>query len=285
LTDVATRPKRDYYSVLGVSRTADRDAIRRAFRMLAAEWHPDVSEDPSAPDRFREIAEAYEVLSRADTRERYDRYGFDPRGVGGFESRPGSAFGLFDDLLDLAATFPRPGRRGADVSAIAEVEFLEAIRGTERGVRYTALTVCPVCGGDGAGPGNTRIGCQVCGGRGRIREGGEGTDKPFHLRLCADCRGSGRVNSVLCPECDGTARFEAQRVLLVDIPAGAEDGQELRIPGEGNAGGPGGEPGDVILTVHVRPPHDPRGLRRLAMAGAAVGVGLLVFLVVFLATD
>ena len=274
---MATQARRDYYAILGVSRDADRDAIRRAFRSLASEHHPDVSGDPNTADRFRELAEAYEILSRPDTRERYDRYGFDPRGLGGFAPRPGSAFGLFDDLLDFATTFPRPGKRGADVLVEAEVEFVEAARGTTRGLRFTASALCPKCKGEGGRAGSLRIACPDCNGRGRIREGGD-AGRPFRLRICLSCRGRGKRLESPCLECSGTGRIDEARSLLVGIPPATSDGQQIRLEGEGHAGGPGGEPGDVVVTVRVRPVPDSPLVRRLAVAGAVCGLGLLLFI-------
>jgi molecular chaperone DnaJ len=280
---MATRPKRDYYAVLGVARSADRETIRRAFRSLVSEWHPDVSDDPEAPERFREIAEAYEILSRPDARRRYDRYGFDPRGVGGFE--PGSAGGqeLFDDIADLLQSFARPGRRGGDVRVELEVDGAEALRGARKPVRYRALTECRACGGEGGMPGSAQVRCGDCDGRGRVRDAGEG-GRPAHLRVCRRCRGAGRVPDPPCGQCDGAGRFDAERALLVDIPAGTADGDEVRVAGEGNAGGTGAAPGDVVVAIRLRPAPDPRRFRLVAAAGSLLAAGLIVLVVVLLTT-
>jgi molecular chaperone DnaJ len=279
---VAARSRRDYYAVLGVQHGADRDTIRRAFRTLAAEWHPDVSDDPEAVERFREIAEAYEVLSRPDARERYDRYGFDPRGVGGFTASAAGTAGMFDDLLDLAAAFKRAGGRGTDVAVEALVTPEGAEQGGRKGVRYTALTVCPACHGEGGAPGSARVACAACGGRGRRRNGSEGSAR---LSLCDACRGSGRVHAEPCPRCDGAGRFESERVALVEIPAGTDDGDELRIAGEGNAGGRNAEPGDLLVTVRIGARPAGRRLRLLAAVTAACAVAVVVLIVVFLTLD
>jgi molecular chaperone DnaJ len=278
-SEVATRPGRDYYAVLGVARTADRATIRRAFRSLASELHPDVSADPHSAERFRELAEAYEVLSSPDARARYDRLGFDPRGLGDLATRPTDLSRLFEDLLDLAAGAPRAAKRGSDVLAELDVDPADAHKGVQRAVHYVALTVCIACGGTGAGAGGAQITCTHCGGRGRIRDGG-GSGRPPHLRVCAACRGSGRRPASPCTECDEAGRLEIERVLLVEVPRDTQDGAELRIVGEGNAGGPGGEPGDLVLTVRVRPAADPTLMRRIAALGALCGLGLLAFVIV-----
>jgi molecular chaperone DnaJ len=281
LAQVGARTQRDYYALLGVPRDADRESIRRAFRNLAAECHPDVSSEPEALERFREIAEAYEVLSRPETRARYDRYGFGTRGVGGFSSeRRGGSFGLFDDLLDFVAAYPRTGKRGADVHVAVELEFLEAARGASRSVRFRATSSCQSCRGEGSSPGTPKVSCTTCGGRGRTREGGEETGEALRLRVCADCGGSGRRTTRPCPDCRGKGYAEEDRNLLVDLPPGVADGAELRLEGEGNIGTGGGVPGDVVVRVRVRPAPDNPFLRRLAGAGALVGLGLLVFVVV-----
>jgi molecular chaperone DnaJ len=282
---VATRPRRDYYAVLGVARNADRDTIRRAFRLLASELHPDVSDDPMAVDRFREVTEAYEVLSRPATRARYDRYGFDARGVGGFTSGWGSASSLFDDLFG-AASFQQPARPGSDIHVEISVDYEDAIRGASRAVRYRARATCVACGGSGGAPGSARNVCGECGGRGRLREhGGAGARGAFHLRSCAACSGTGRRFATSCRECDGEGRPELERALLLDIPPGTESGTEIRVEGEGDPGAGGGEPGDVVVTVVVRPPQDAPLFRRLAAAGAICGIGLLVLVVVYVFFD
>jgi molecular chaperone DnaJ len=279
---VAARSRRDYYAVLGVQHGAGRDAIRRAFRALAAEWHPDVSDDPEAIERFREIAEAYEVLSRQDARQRYDRYGFDPRGVGGFSGGAAGAPGMFDDLLDLAAAFRRAGGRGADVAVEVGVPPADAARGGRRGVRYTALTVCPACHGDGGLPGSARVACGECEGRGRKGGGPGGSAR---LELCGSCCGSGRVHARPCGRCAGAGRFESERAVLVEVPAGTEDGDELRVAGEGNAGGRNGEPGDLLVTVRIEAAGDRRRLRALALGTAVCTVAGIAALAVVLALD
>jgi molecular chaperone DnaJ len=266
--------------VLGIPRDANRDVIRRAFRSRAAECHPDVSDDPAALERFRALAEAYEVLSHPEARKRYDRYGFDPRGVGGVAADRGrGSFGLFDDLLDFVATHPRAEKNGADVRAEVTLDFVDAIRGIDQGVRFVAFSRCEDCGGEGSPPG-ARVQCPTCAGRGRVRTGGEGTGEMLRLRVCGDCRGSGRRPTRMCRACRGAGRIEAERTVLVEVPPGTADGAELRLPNEGHAGGPGGQPGDLIVNVRVRPAPDYPGLRRAAAAGALLALVLLLFVLI-----
>jgi molecular chaperone DnaJ len=270
--------------VLGVARNADRETIRRAFRSLASELHPDVSDDPNAVDRFREVTEAYEVLSRPATRARYDRFGFDARGMGGFASHSAAASSLFDDLFG-AASFTQPARPGSDVHVELAIDYEDAVRGTSRAVRYRARAACIACGGSGGAPGSARIACGECGGRGRLREEGAAAARAFHLRTCPACGGTGRRFIVSCQECGGAGWPELERAVLLDIPPGTESGSEIRIEGEGDSGAAGGEPGDVVVTVVVRPPRDVPLFRRLAAAGAICGIGLLVLVVVYLSFD
>ncbi len=262
---MVTRAKRDYYEVLGVPRDADRELVKRAFRALAAEVHPDVSSDPDAGEKFRELAEAYEVLSHPSARERYDRLGY--RGNG-----------LFDDLLSAhGAAPPRPGERGADVLVEASLDFVEATRGTARSLRYRAVVECDACAGSGAGPGSRRTTCSGCAGAGRVREVGSAARGRFiRFQECARCRGKGTVVDRPCPACVGNGRMEEDLSTHVTVPAGVEDGDEIRLEGEGHAGGRGGPPGDVIVRLCVRPAPDSPLLRHLAAAGALCGVGLVV---------
>ena len=267
---VIARAKRDYYAVLGVPRDAGRDAIRKAYRGLASEYHPDISDDPRADERFREIAEAYEVLSRPESRARYDRLGH-RRGTTGLRRR--SADGLFDDLFGGAppGSPPRPGQRGADVTVPVELASADAEQGVRRGVRYTAEAVCDGCAGIGTGPGGVRCTCPACQGSGHVREAGASRAGPvLRFQPCGTCRGAGRIATVPCSECGGAGRLDEERALLVSVPPGARDGDVLTIPGAGHAGGAGGEPGDLRVELHVTAaPAGPRGLlgRRVRARG------------------
>ena len=232
------RAKRDHYAVLGVSPDADRDSIKRAFRTLAATYHPDISGEQDAEERFREIAEAYEVLSRPESRARYDRRGSPAREGGG---RRRARFGAGDVRVrhvDFGSLRVRPGEPGADVVVDARVSFVDAARGTSRSLRYEPLVSCPECGGEG------------------------------------------RSGSVACALCRGLGRVEDERLLLIRIPAGVLDGQEIRFRGEGHAGGSRAVPGDVVVTIHVDQAPDHALVRRLAAAGVACALGLAVLTVV-----
>lgn len=286
---MSTRTRRDYYAVLGVRRDADRAAIKKAFRALASELHPDVSSVPDADERFRELAEAYEVLSHPDRRARYDRFGSVTRGVTGFEDddssvrrsrpEPPADHRFFDDLVDGSGT--RPGQRGADIAAQVMVDFLEATRGTTRGLRYEVLTECDTCHGRGT---RTSLGwrvCAACGGTGRTRDvDPDSSRRLVRYRACPACSGDGRLVTDPCRDCGGDGRLLEERSVLVSIPEGAGNGEQIRLEGRGHAGGLGGAPGDVVVQVVVSDPPDSPLLRHVAAAGAIVAAALLVATVV-----
>jgi molecular chaperone DnaJ len=256
---------RDYYELLGVPRGASEGDIKKAFRRLARELHPDVSEAPDAEDRFREIVEAYEVLSKPETRELYDRYGHAGLRSGGYTP------GHFDlgSLSDLFAAFfgddlfagGRTGRaRGGDIAAEVEIELVEAARGVAREVPFDVAVGCGRCGGNGAEPGSQVVICPTCGGSGRLQQVARSLFGEFvRTHACPACGGSGRKVERACTECGGAGRVLEERTLQVEIPAGIHDGQRIRLSGEGHAGALGGRAGDVYVQVHVRP--DPRFVR------------------------
>jgi molecular chaperone DnaJ len=254
----------DYYELLGVSRSASEVDIKKAFRRLARELHPDVSDAPDAQDRFREVVEAYEVLSKAETRELYDRYGHAGLRSGGFQP------GHFDlgSLSDLFSAFfgddllgSRPGRsRGADLAATVEIELVEAASGTAREVPFEVAVSCGRCGGNGAEPGTQVTACPTCGGTGRLQHVSRSVFGEFvRTQTCSTCAGSGRRIETPCTECRGSGRTLEERTLEVDIPAGIHDGQQIRLTGAGHAGALGARAGDVYVQVRVR--HDPRFVR------------------------
>jgi molecular chaperone DnaJ len=282
--------RRDYYELLGVSRTADEAEIKKAFRRLARTLHPDVSEEPNAEERFREVVEAYEVLSKQETRQLYDRYGHEGLRGGGFTPTTfdlgslADLFGAFfgDDL------FGRGGRarsaRGADVVAQVEVELAEAARGATRTVPFPVTVECATCNGSGAKPGTELVTCATCDGRGRLQQV---TRTPLgelvRTQACPACGGAGRVVEEPCLDCDGSGRTVEERSLDVEVPAGIHDGQQIRISGEGHAGMLGGRAGDVYVQVRVKP--DPRFVREgndifctvdLTMTDAALGTTVKV---------
>jgi molecular chaperone DnaJ len=277
--------QRDYYELLGVPRNADEAAIKKAFRGLARTLHPDVSEAPDAQERFREVVEAYEVLSKPEARELYDRYGHAGLQSGGFTPTTfdlGSLSDLFaaffgDDVFGVAAR-PRSSR-GADVGALIELDLAEAATGVKREVPFPVTVTCAVCQGSGAEPGTEPVACATCGGRGHLQHVSRTAFGEFvRSQTCPGCGGGGRVIERPCLDCEGSGRTVEERSLEVEVPAGIHDGQQIRISGEGHAGALGGRAGDVYVQVHIRP--DPRLVREgndifcsvdLTMTEAALG--------------
>jgi molecular chaperone DnaJ len=251
---------RDYYEVLGVGHTATEADIKRAFRRLARELHPDVSAAPDADERFKEIVEAYEVLSKSETRELYDRFGHAGLRSGGFRPTPfdfGSLADIFsaffgDDVFG-GATGPRRAR-GADIAAEIEIELEEAAAGVTREVPVQVAIRCAECGGDGVQPGTAVSSCEECGGTGRIQQVTRTALGEFvRAHPCGRCRGTGRIVEHPCETCSGAGRTLEERSLEVEVPPGIHDGQRIRLSGEGHAGALGGQAGDVYVLVRIRP--------------------------------
>jgi molecular chaperone DnaJ len=252
---------RDYYELLGVGRDASEVEIKRAFRQLARELHPDVSEEPDADERFREVVEAYEVLSKSETRELYDRYGHAGLRSGGFQASHvdfGNLADLFsaffgDDVL-FGGRARGGGARGADLAATVEIELVEAARGVTREVPFEAAVTCAHCEGDGAEPGSEITTCSTCGGTGRLQQVTRSVFGEFvRTQTCPTCAGSGRRIEQPCSECRGAGRVVEERTVEVTIPPGIHHGQRIRLTGEGHAGLVGGRAGDVYVEVRIRP--------------------------------
>ncbi|MEI8105736.1 MAG: molecular chaperone DnaJ [Actinomycetes bacterium] len=248
----------DYYELLEVSREADEGEIKKAFRKLARKLHPDVSEEPDAEVRFREISEAYEVLTNAETRQLYDRYGHAGLKSGGYTPRHsdlgnlGDLFSAFfgDDLFGGAAR----AARGGDVAAEIRIDLTGAATGIAVTVPIETAVPCKTCGGDGVEPGTATHTCDRCGGAGRLQQVSRSVFGEFvRTAACNQCGGSGRIVEHHCSTCAGAGRTLEERKLEVEIPAGIHDGQRIRISGEGHSGAPGGQAGDVYVQVRVTP--------------------------------
>ncbi|XBQ16798.1 MAG: molecular chaperone DnaJ [Oceanicaulis sp.] len=262
--------KRDYYEVLGVAKGADGGAIKSAYRKLAMKYHPDKNPgDAEAEAKFKEVGEAYSVLSDADKRAAYDRMGHaafsqggggqGPFGGGGFGGGSAADFAdIFEQVFGDAFGMGRGrggGRRsgparGADLRYDMEISLEEAFHGKDAEIRVPTTTDCGRCGGDGAEPGTGVTKCDTCGGAGRIRR----TQGFFTMeQTCPTCGGRGQYVETPCQECDGVGRVRKMRDLRVQIPAGVEDGMRIRLAGEGEAGARGGPRGDLYIFISVRP--------------------------------
>ena len=246
----------DYYEVLGVARGASDAEIKKAYRKLAQQWHPDVNAEAEAAVRFKEINEAYQVLSDPERRQRYDLFG-----TVGAEAGPGASYGGFADIFDafFGAAAAGTGRRGrpaagSDLRYDLRITFEEAILGTQKEVEFPVLAPCETCGGNGAKPGTLPITCPQCNGRGEIR-GVRQTmlGQMINVTTCPRCKGDGRVVETPCETCRGEGRVERKRTLQVTIPAGIDEGHQIRLSNEGEAGPRGGPAGSLYVAVHVSP--------------------------------
>ncbi|MGB3292711.1 MAG: molecular chaperone DnaJ [Phormidesmis sp.] len=255
---------RDYYETLGVSRNAEQDELKRAYRKLARKYHPDVNKDAGAEETFKEVSRAYEVLSEPEMRARYDRFG--EAGVGG-AAATGGGFQDFQDMggfADIFETFfngfsGQPGQqrrrgplRGDDLKLNLRLDFKEAVFGGEKEIRISHLETCETCSGSGAKPGTRPRTCSTCNGAGQVRRA---TRTPFgifnQVSACPTCNGSGEVVEDRCETCGGSGQQQTTKKLKITVPAGVENGTRLRVSGEGDAGKRNGQPGDLYVYLVV----------------------------------
>ncbi|MDO8750594.1 MAG: molecular chaperone DnaJ [Dehalococcoidia bacterium] len=252
--------KRDYYDILGIQRSASEEEVRKAFRRLALEYHPDRNESADAEGRFKEINEAYQALSDPEKRAAYNRFGHAGvsanGGSRGFEGV--DTFGGFGDIFDAffggferrARSEPRPGR---DMEAGLTIAFEEAVLGTRQEVEISRVEVCERCKGNRAEPGTAVKECPTCRGRGEVRRSQQSLFGHFvQIAACPTCAGEGRVASQPCGRCRGSGQERRTRKIPVAVPAGVEDGMRIRLDGEGEAGSPGAPAGDLFLVIHVK---------------------------------
>ncbi len=252
--------KRDYYEILGLSKNATSEEIKKAFRKLAFQYHPDRNHDDGAADKFKEVNEAYEVLSDQNKRDAYDRFGH--AGPGDFFSRgfDGFDFGGFGDIFDsffggATTTTRRPAaQRGADLLFRVTISLEEAAFGTEKEIDLTRQENCSVCQGSGAKPGTQPTKCPECEGSGQVRRVQSSIFGRFVTSsTCAKCRGQGTVITETCPQCHGSGHEKKQRTIQVKIPAGVDSNSQIRLNGQGNAGSRGGPSGNLYIDVTVKP--------------------------------
>ena len=262
--------KRDYYEVLGVSKNASEDEIKRAYKKLARKYHPDMNPgDKEAEEKFKEVNEANEVLSNPEKKAKYDQFGFagvDPNygaGQGGYGGAGGFDFG---DLGDIFGSFfgggfggggrrnPNAPQRGESIRASLSVEFTEAAFGCEKSITIDRSEQCPTCKGKGCAPGTTPEVCTQCHGTGTVTQAQR---TPFGMMqsqtVCPKCRGKGQIIHQPCPDCRGAGAVRKRRTIQVSIPAGIDNGQTISLRGQGHSGKNGGPAGDLLITVMVRP--------------------------------
>lgn len=248
--------KRDYYEVLGVQRNAQPDEIKKAFRKLARQYHPDINKEPGAEAAFKEINEAYEVLSDAEKRALYDRYGHSaPAGGMGGDPFGGDPFGsIFEAFFGgQAQRGPQRGpQRGADLRYTLSLTFEEAIFGTEKEIEFRRLNTCTACRGSGAEPGTAPTRCPKCNGLGELRQRAP-IFNMVTVTTCDMCRGEGTVVSIPCRECRGEGRLRQPRKLTVKIPPGVDSSSQIRITGEGESGPRGGPVGNLYVALDIQP--------------------------------
>jgi molecular chaperone DnaJ len=252
---------RDYYEILGLPRTASPDEIKQAFRKLARQFHPDVNSEADAEEKFKEINEAYSVLSDADKRARYDRFGRAGLGdMGGAQDYSVHFEDIFEELFGFGMGGGRGGsrrnapRRGRDLQMAIDLTFEEAIFGVEKDVEYERDETCSTCRGNGAEPGSSVKQCATCGGRGEVRQ----VRQTFIIQMvetvpCPNCQGRGQIIEKVCQTCAGRGLERKKIKKKVSVPAGVDNGMQIRLPGEGQPGTNGGPNGNLFIAVDVKP--------------------------------
>ncbi len=257
--------KRDYYEILGVSKDASKDEIKRAYRKLSKQYHPDINKEPGADEKFKEISEAYEVLSDDTKRAQYDQFGHaganqDFDGFGGFGGFSDAGFGGFEDILN---TFfgggstrrrnPNAPRQGADLQYTMTLTFEEAVFGKETDIEIPREEECSTCHGSGAKPGTHPEECPYCHGSGQIStEQNTPFGRIVNRRVCHHCGGTGQIIKHKCPTCHGTGKVKKRKKIHIKIPAGIDNGQQLRVAGKGEPGINGGPNGDLYIIFQVK---------------------------------
>jgi len=260
---MATAVPRDYYEVLGIARGATEVEIKKAFRIRARELHPDVNtEDPDAEERFKECAEAYEVLSDPERRQTYDRFGHEGLRSGGWAPHTGGSvedifqafFGGSSPFGDAFGFGQRGPASGGDIGASFEIGLIEVLDGVTREVGFEAVSVCEHCSGNGAEPGTPIKTCERCQGSGQLRQVSRTIlGQVVQAAPCDACGGEGKIPESPCGGCQGVGRVGRGKTWEVEVPAGIEDGQRIRISGAGHSGEPGGQSGDLFVEVRVAP--------------------------------
>ncbi|HLR03838.1 MAG TPA: molecular chaperone DnaJ [Virgibacillus sp.] len=256
--------KRDYYEVLGVSKDASKDEIKKAYRKLARKYHPDVNKEEGSEDKFKEAKEAYEVLSNEQKRSQYDQFGHAGAQGQGFSGFGGSGDfgGGFGDIFDMffggggASRDPNAPRQGSDLQYTITLDFEEAIFGKDTEIRIPKDEECETCHGSGAKPGTKTKTCTHCHGSGQLNtEQNTPFGKVVNRRVCHYCNGTGKIIPEKCSTCGGKGTVKKQKEIKINIPAGIDEGQQIRVSGKGEPGINGGPPGDLFVVIQVRP-HD-----------------------------